>query len=92
MSAGKLLLLIYAAVNMAVFVVYGIDKLKAKKDKWRISEAALMWCGAAGIVGALTGMAVFRHKIRKPKFFVGLPLILIAEAAVSALIYIRLLK
>lgn len=92
MTAGKLLLIVYAAVNMAVFVVYGIDKFKAKSGAWRISEAALMWCGAAGIVGALTGMAVFRHKIRKPKFFVGLPLILVAETAAAALIYLRMLK
>ena len=51
-----------------------------------------MWCGVLGIVGALLGMAVFRHKIRKPKFFVGLPLILAAETAAAAVVYLYLLK
>ena len=92
MSPAKLILLVYAAVNLAVFAVYGADKLKAKSHKWRISEAALMWCGVFGIVGALSGMAVFRHKIRKPKFFVGLPLILAAETAAAAVVYLYRLK
>lgn len=59
------LLLVMAAWNVIVLILYGIDKWKAKHDRWRISEAALL--GSAfclGGAGALFGMTVFRHKTK----------------------------
>lgn len=78
----RILLGVYAAVNLTVFIMYGIDKAKAKGKKRRISERALMTAAVFGIVGGLLGMLTFHHKTKKPKFAVGLPLIFIAEAFV----------
>ena len=45
----------------------------------RIPEAHLILAGVFGIFGAILGMLLFRHKIRKPKFYIGLPAIFILE-------------
>ncbi len=73
--------IILVITNVVVFILYGIDKYKAVNKKWRISEAALIVSAIFGPVGALLGMLVFRHKIRKPKFYLGVPAILLIEAA-----------
>ncbi|MBE6875047.1 DUF1294 domain-containing protein [Ruminococcus sp.] len=83
----KVLLCVYGAVNLAVFIMYGIDKGKAKGGRWRISEKTLVLSAVLGIVGGLMGMVVFHHKTRKPKFSVGLPIIFFAEAA--AFVYLK---
>jgi len=70
---------LYAVINLIVFVMYGVDKFKAVKDMWRIPEKTLLLSAVFGAPGALLGMIVFRHKIRKPKFYIGVPLILIIE-------------
>ena len=66
-------------VNIAAFGMYGIDKQKAIRKQWRIPEAHLILAGVFGIFGAILGMLLFRHKIRKPKFYIGLPAIFILE-------------
>ncbi|MBR1862725.1 MAG: DUF1294 domain-containing protein [Ruminococcus sp.] len=71
------------AVNTAVFVLYGIDKSKAKSKKWRVPEKTLLWAAVLGPIGALAGMRVFRHKTKKPVFFITVPLIFLAEAAAA---------
>lgn len=44
-------------INAVAFIVYGIDKYKAKKAKWRISEATLLMLAVlGGSIGAWTGM------------------------------------
>ena len=73
--------IIFAIINVAVFILYGIDKYKAVNKKWRISEAALIVSAIFGPIGAILGMLAFRHKIRKPKFYLGVPAILLIEAA-----------
>ncbi len=63
------------AWNCVVFILYGIDKYKAKHRKWRISE--LMLVASAYIfasIGAMLGMIVFNHKTSKTKFRVLIPL------------------
>ena len=55
--------------NFIVFVIYGIDKQRAKNNKWRISEHMLLTMALfLGAVGAFIGMQAFRHKTLKPKF------------------------
>ena len=76
---GHLLLRIYILINLIVFFLYGLDKWKAIHHKWRIPEAHLILAGVFGIFGAVLGMLLFRHKIRKPKFYIGLPAIFILE-------------
>lgn len=80
--------LIYlAAVNFAAFVMYGIDKRKAIRGKWRTPESALLGVAViGGSLGAWAGMYVFRHKTRHKKFVIGVPLVIIFQAAVFFLV------
>ena len=66
-------------INLVVFAMYGIDKYKAIHDQWRIPEATLLLAAVFGPIGALIGMRGFHHKTKKPKFYITVPLILIAE-------------
>ncbi len=61
-----------AAINVLTFFVYGLDKHKARKGRWRIPEATLLMLAAlGGSIGAYAGMKIFRHKTKKPKFYVA---------------------
>lgn len=76
-------------VNAAAFILMLADKIKAKKNKRRISEATLMGTAAiGGSLGAIAGMYAFRHKTRHPKFTIGLPLILALQIVGAVLLYI----
>lgn len=79
-----LVVLIYlAGMNVVTFFLYGIDKWKAKRAKWRIEESTLLWWAAfGGSVGALLGMRVWHHKTQHRKFTLGVPAILIAQLAI----------
>ena len=69
-------------VNIITFVVYGIDKWKAMKGRWRISEFTLLLLAViGGSIGALLGMRVWHHKTKHLKFKYGVPLILLAQLA-----------
>lgn len=71
-----------AIVNIIAFFIYGIDKWKAKRSRWRISEATLLGMAAiGGSVGAWMGMKVWHHKTLHKKFKYGVPLIFIAQMA-----------
>ena len=70
------------AINIATFLFYGIDKYKAKKGKWRISEATLLTMAAiGGSIGAWAGMRLWHHKTMHKKFKYGIPLIIILQIA-----------
>lgn len=73
------ILIFYILLNIFSFFLYGLDKYKAKKEKWRIKENTLLFFSFLGIIGGLLGMAVFHHKTKKKKFRILLPLFLIAE-------------
>ena len=76
----KALLYYLIVINVVTFLVYGIDKWKAKQGSWRISEATLLMLAViGGSIGALLGMKVWRHKTQHKKFKYGLPLILIIQ-------------
>ena len=67
-------------INFVTFLVYGIDKFKAKQGSWRISETTLLILAViGGSIGALLGMKVWHHKTMHKKFKYGLPLILIIQ-------------
>ena len=73
------------AVNIATFLLYGIDKYKAKKNKWRISEATLLLMAViGGSIGAWAGMRLWHHKTMHKKFKYGIPLIIIMQVALVA--------
>ena len=70
------------AVNIATFLLYGIDKYKAKKSKWRISEATLLTMAAiGGSIGAWAGMRLWHHKTMHKKFKYCIPVIIIMQIA-----------
>ena len=72
-----LLLFCIIGVNVITFVVYGIDKLKAKKGKWRVPETTLLLLAIiGGSVGAWCGVKVWHHKTMHAKFKYGIPLIM----------------
>ena len=77
-------------ITIVTFLVYGIDKWKAKQGSWRISEATLLILAIiGGSIGALLGMKVWHHKTMHKKFKYGLPLILLAQIALIYLILDR---
>ena len=79
------------AINVATFLVYGIDKLKAKRAKWRIPEATLLLLAAVGgSIGAWLGMKVWHHKTLHMKFRYGVPLILLMQIALITYLHISL--
>lgn len=88
MSIYRIILIYLCLMNLAAFLLFGADKRRAKRDRWRIRESTLLLAAAlGGSVGALAGMRLFRHKTRKRKFSVGVPLILAAQLAVLLLLY-----
>ena len=85
---ANILLNYLIVINIVTFLVYGIDKWKAKQGSWRISEATLLILAViGGSIGALLGMKIWHHKTMHKKFKYGLPLILLVQIA---LIYLLL--
>jgi uncharacterized membrane protein YsdA (DUF1294 family) len=72
-----------AILNVITFLVYGIDKWKAKKERWRIPESTLLLLAVVGgSIGALLGMKVWHHKTMHKKFKYGIPLIIVLQIGV----------
>ena len=70
----------FITVNVLGLVLFGIDKWKAKHDKWRISEATLLSLTAiGGSIGAWVGMKVWHHKTMHKKFKYGIPLVIVLQ-------------
>ena len=79
------------AVNITSFLLYGIDKYKAKKGRWRISEATLLTMAAiGGSIGAWAGMRLWHHKTMHKKFKYGIPVIIIMQIALVVYLHIIL--
>ena len=80
-------------INIVTFLVYGMDKLKAKQGSWRISEATLLILAIiGGSIGALLGMKVWRHKTQHKKFKYGVPAILIIQIITIGYLSIKLVS
>jgi uncharacterized membrane protein YsdA (DUF1294 family) len=76
----RVILSVILIVNVLTFLLYGIDKWKAKRSRWRIPESVLLGMAAVGgSVGAWLGMRVWRHKTQHKKFRYGVPAILVAQ-------------
>ena len=75
-----------AILNVITFFLYGIDKWKAKKNRWRIPESTLLLLAVlGGSIGAWLGMKIWHHKTMHKKFKYGIPLILVLQ--IGALFY-----
>ena len=75
-------------INLSAFVVYGWDKLCAKRGCWRVPEKILLLLALlGGSIGAMAAMALFRHKTRHLKFIYGVPMILVLQIAALAYLH-----
>lgn len=93
MTLTSIFLIYLAAINVGSFFTYGIDKLKARKDKWRIPEATLLWMAVlGGSIGAWLGMKAWHHKTLHKKFKFGVPAILIIQLALVLFIWGKIEK
>ena len=87
----KYFLLYLLLINAAAFLLMLVDKLKAKKNRWRIPERTLF--GSAllgGSIGTILGMYTFRHKTKHLSFTLGMPAILIAQVALAIWIFLKI--
>ncbi len=85
----KIIIISWIVINIITYIVYAIDKWKAKKDKWRTPESTLIILAAiGGSIGALLAMYTLRHKTQHKKFYIGVPVILFLQ--IACLIYFML--
>lgn len=77
----------FVIVNLVTFIIYGLDKWKAKKSKWRFSEAMLLKLAIiGGSIGAWLGMKTWHHKTMHKKFKYGVPTIIIIQLLIIIII------
>ena len=78
MNLTNILIIYLVIINLAAFFIFGIDKRRAIKNRWRIAESTLFLLALiGGSIGAEAGMYVFHHKTRHLRFVIGIPLIFI---------------
>lgn len=86
----KFLLIYFLIVNIIGFILMGVDKRKAKKNRWRIPEKTLFLMALiGGSFGTTMGMHYFHHKTKHWYFLWGMPAILILQ--ISFFVYLRFL-
>lgn len=77
-------------INIIAFLAMFIDKKKAEKDRWRIKESTLLTLALiGGSIGAIAGMYTFHHKTKKPRFFIGIPVIIVFQTMLIIAIFIK---
>ena len=77
-----------AAINVITFIMFGADKARAAKGRWRISESALILAALlGGSIGALAGMRIFHYKTKHRKFTIGIPVILALQIILMVIYY-----
>ena len=85
----KYILLYLLIINAVAFLLMLVDKIKARKNKWRIRESTLILSAVlGGSPGALAGMYLFRHKTLHLKFTIGIPVILALQ--ITAVLFVAL--
>ena len=76
-----------SALNLLAFSLMGLDKRRARRGMWRISERALFLSALlGGSVGAILGMQCFRHKTKHRSFTDGMPVILAFQLLLAAVL------
>ncbi len=83
------ILIYFFVINIVAFIVYGIDKYRARRAQWRIPESTLLLLAViGGSVGAWCGMKVWRHKTLHNKFRYGVPLIMLLQVIFAACMFV----
>ena len=79
-----------ALANLAALLLMGLDKRRARRGEWRISEKTLFLpVLLGGALGGLLGMRLFRHKTRHWYFRFGFPLLLLAQLGLGGWLVYR---
>lgn len=87
MDKLKYFLLYFIIINLISFILFFIDKQKAKKDRWRIQEKTLHAMSfLGGVFGSIASMIIFHHKTKKTVFVV----ITIAALVFNVFVYYKL--
>ena len=77
-------------INIGNFLAFGIDKRQARKNKGRIPESTLMSLSIlGGAVGGLFAMYIFKHKKKKARFFLMVPMLCALHIILLTLIFFR---
>lgn len=75
-------------INALSLLLMLLDKIKAKKNLWRIPERVLLLvCAAGGSLGGILGMKLFRHKTLHPQFSIGIPVMLALHVVALVMLY-----
>lgn len=91
MNVHVIIIYYLLVINAVAFIVYGIDKLKARKGRWRIPEATLLLLAlVGGSIGSWLGMKVWHHKTMHLKFKYGLPVIFLLQLALAVYLCTRM--
>ncbi|MCT4618499.1 MAG: DUF1294 domain-containing protein [Marinisporobacter sp.] len=87
-------LLYLLLINLYGFIITGVDKYKAKKERWRIRERTFFIAGVlGGAAGVMMGMTMFRHKTQHKTFYIGIPIIYVLNTlSILYLIYFLYIK
>ena len=75
-------------INLAGFIIMGVDKKRAIRGAWRISEASLFLTALlGGSLECILGMQHFRHKTKHWYFKYGMPAILVVQVLLFVLLF-----
>lgn len=83
------LLFVYlGVVNVVGFILPAVDKRRAKKDRWRIKESTLFLVSIlGGSIAMYISMRLFHHKTKHKRFMIGIPVIIVLQAALIAAVW-----
>lgn len=88
--AVSYLLVLMAVMSVFLFAMMGLDKGKARRGKWRVSEKTLfVFALLGGALGGTAGMFLFRHKTKHWTFRLGFPLLAAAQLVLLAWLYLK---
>lgn len=86
----KYFLLYYLIISLITFLLYGIDKRKAQKKAYRISEKTLiLFSFLGGAIGALGGMFLFHHKTKHIKFIILIPISILLHIGLFYFLFLK---
>ena len=84
------LLMYILGINLLGFIFMFIDKKKAENGSWRIKESFLLTVALiGGSVGSVIGMYTFRHKTKKPRFYILIPVMILLQSIIIILLLIN---
>lgn len=84
----KVLFIYLAAISLFAVIITVFDKFRAKRGGWRVRESTLLIVSAlGGSVAMLLTMILIRHKTRKPKFMIGIPIITALQIALAVAVW-----